>query len=156
MGICDGELVEWTVVRNVGEGSRAECARYQHAGPGQHSVGVNTGVVYVFRRSRANSSVPYSWDEEVRLQPTTEKQHDEAPLHSNGKKAGAQYGYSVALSGPPVVELDDRIAELSGTYTLVVGAPEDDVAGDGVSGHGCGHGCGWCGDTDATDDTDDT
>ena len=110
---------------------------------GQHSVGVNTGVVYVFRRSRANSSVPYSWDEEVRLQPTTEQQHDEAPLHSNGKKAGAQYGYSVALSGPPVVELDDRIAELSGTYTLVVGAPEDDVAGDGVSS--CGGGVVWCG-----------
>tara|TARA_B100000780_G_C20879689_1_gene349948 strand:- start:4 stop:630 length:627 start_codon:yes stop_codon:yes gene_type:complete len=76
--------------------------------------------------------MPYEWHEEARLQPTTERSKNESPLHSNGQRAGVQYGYSIAMSGPAIVDVENRISELSGTYTLVVGAPEDDVAGDGA------------------------
>ena len=99
---------------------------------GTNAVGMNTGVVYIFRRSRLNEESPWEWHEEVRLQPTTVPFATEAPLHSNGIKGGAQYGYSVALVGPAIVDVNDRLSELAGTYTLVVGAPEDDVAGDGA------------------------
>ena len=59
--------------------------------------------------------MPYEWHEEARLQPTTERSKNESPLHSNGQRAGVQYGYSIAMSGPAMVDVENRISELSGT-----------------------------------------
>ena len=58
--------------------------------------------------------MPYEWHEEARLQPTTERSKNESPLHSNGQRAGVQYGYSIAMSGPAIVNVENRISELSG------------------------------------------
>ena len=118
-------LVGWATLRRGGEYGTIDIVDDVVKGTdplhGKNAVGINTGVVYIFRRTRINSTMPWDWEEEFRLQPTTEKQIDEAPLHSNGRKAGAQYGYSVAIAGPPTVDVNNRISELSGTYTLVVG-----------------------------------
>lgn len=87
---------------------------------GGSAVGINTGVVYIFRRETSGNG-EWNWMEEARVQP------------SNGvKSAGAQFGYSIAMTGPAVADFSTRETELAQPYTLVVGAPEDDVAGDGA------------------------
>ncbi len=87
---------------------------------GHSAVGINTGVVYIFRRESSGND-EWNWMEEARVQP------------SNGvKSAGAQFGYSIAMTGPDVADFTTRETELAQPYTLVVGAPEDDVAGDGA------------------------
>ena len=129
-------LVGWATLRRGGEYGHVEIKDDLVRGTdklhGTKAVGTNTGVVYVFRRSRNAQTTQWEWHEEARLQPTIERAENESPLHSNGQRAGVQFGYSVAMAGPPLVDIENRISELSGIYTLVIGAPEDDVAGDGA------------------------